>query len=63
MVEQKNIIDCTNLDEQVISHARKHFDECLSLPTIPELSTSLWLDRCAFPLGLTGEGTFFPLED
>jgi len=44
MVEQKNIIDCTNPDEQVISHARMRFDECLSLPTIPELSTSLWLD-------------------
>jgi len=29
IVEQKNIIDCTNPDELVISYARKRFDECL----------------------------------
>lgn len=54
---------CTNLDEEVVSYTRKRFDDCLSLPTIPELATPRWLERCAFPLGMSDEGIMFPLED
>ena len=52
-----------SMDRQLYDMAVQRFTaKCSQLP-VPELSTDAWLDRCAFPVGMSDEGEFWPLED
>ena len=52
-----------SMDRQLYDMAVQRFTaKCSQLP-VPELSTDAWLERCAFPVGMSDEGEFWPLED
>lgn len=52
-----------NLDAQLISKARISFDDSILLEPVPELTSSQWLDRCKFPIGMDDEGSYFSLVE
>lgn len=51
------------LDRQLYDMAVQRFQNKCTQPPVPELATRAWLDRCAFPVGMSDEGRFWPLED
>ena len=50
-------------DEQLYAMAVERFVNKCTAPPAPELTTPEWLDRCAFPVGMSDDGQFWPLED
>ena len=50
-----------DLEQNLAIEARTLFDQALSHPALPELSTCLWLDRLASPLGINDDGEFFDI--
>ena len=51
-----------SMDKQLYAMAVQRFtDKCTQSP-VPELTAKEWLDRCAFPLGMSDDGQFWPLE-
>ena len=53
----------TNVDAEVIEIVRTAFEKNLEMPPVPELTSEVWLKRCAFPIGMTESGDYFPIED
>lgn len=52
-----------SMDRQLYEMAVQRFTQkCAQLP-VPELTHTAWLDRCAFPVGMSDDGVFWPLED
>ena len=52
-----------SMDRQLYEMAVQRFvQKCAQLP-VPELTQTAWLDRCAFPVGMSDDGVFWPLED
>lgn len=52
-----------SMDQQLYEMAVQRFTQkCAQLP-VPELTQTAWLDRCAFPVGMSDDGVFWPLED
>lgn len=52
-----------SMDQQLYEMAVQRFTQkCTQLP-VPELTQTAWLDRCAFPVGMSDDGVFWPLED
>lgn len=51
-----------SMDKQLYDMAVQRFVNKCTQPPVPELATKAWLDRCAFPLGMSDDGQFFPLE-
>lgn len=52
-----------NMDRQLYQMAVEEFTARCALPPLPELTTWEWLECCAAPMGLSGDGRFWPLED
>lgn len=52
-----------SMDQELYEKAVQRFTIKCKEPPVPELTTPQWLDRCAFPVGMGDDGTFFPLED
>ena len=52
-----------DMDRQLYDMAVQRFTHKCTHPPVPELTTQEWLDRCAFPLGISDDGQFWPLED
>ncbi len=52
-----------DLDEQLLKKVEERFRVAVDSPPIPELSGRGWLDRCAFPLGMSAAGELWPLDD
>ena len=52
-----------DLDQQLYNMAVLRFKNKCTQPLVPELTTKAWLDRCAFPVGMSDKGEFWPLED
>lgn len=50
------------MDRQLYDMAVQRFADKCTQPPVPELTAKAWLDRCAFPLGMSDEGQFWPLE-
>lgn len=52
-----------SMDKEIYQGAVERFvAKCEEAP-VPEFSTPQWLDRCAFPVGMSSSGEFWPLED
>lgn len=51
-----------SMDETVYKMAIDRFEKKCEMPPIAELSTPEWLERCAFPLGMSDDGTLWALE-
>ena len=52
-----------SIDGKLYQKAVERFDaKCKEAP-VPELATPQWLGRCAFPVGMSDDGQFWPLED
>lgn len=52
-----------DLDKQLYDMAVERFRAKCTQPPVPELTTKAWLDRCAFPVGMSDGGQLWPLED
>ena len=52
-----------SMDDQLFEMATERFKAKCTGPVVPELATDAWLDRCAWPIGMTIQGQLFPLED
>lgn len=52
-----------NFSVNLLDQCFKHFMENANKPPIASVATEEWFARCAFPLGMSDEGAFFPLED
>lgn len=50
-------------ERQVYAMAVRQFADTCARPPVPELTTGEWLDRGSFPVGMAGEGRFWPLEN
>lgn len=50
------------MDKQLYDMAVQRFVNKCTQPPVPELTTKAWLDRCAFPLGMSDDGQLWPLE-
>lgn len=51
------------MDRQLYDMAVQRFSAKCTQSPVPELTAKEWLDRCAFPVGMSNEGQFWPLED
>lgn len=51
-----------SMDQQLLEMAIQRFEAKCELPPAPELATPQWLDRCAFPIGMSDNGIFWELE-
>lgn len=45
-----------NIEDQIVAKAREGFEQKLSLPPIPELTTEEWLVRTKNPVGISADG-------
>lgn len=52
-----------SMDDQLFEMAVERFKAKCTGPVVPELAAEAWLDRCAWPIGMTIHGELFPLED
>lgn len=52
-----------SIDSELYQKAVQRFTAKCGEPPVPELSTPQWLNRCAFPVGMSSSGEFWPLED
>ena len=50
-------------DQQLYAMAVERFVSTCAAPPAPELAARDWLDRCAPPVGMSGDGQLWPLED
>ena len=50
------------MDRQLYDMAVQRFSAKCTQSPVPELAAKEWLDRCAFPVGMSNEGQFWPLE-
>jgi len=50
------------LETVLLKKAVLQFKYTYNLPSVPELTTEEWLNRCAKPLGIDDNGDFFALE-
>ncbi len=46
-------------EEEMVEAARTYFEESLTKPAVPALAEPEWLDRVAFPLGMSENGDLF----
>ncbi len=51
-----------SMDETVYKMAVERFEKKCEMPPVPELTTQKWLARCAFPIGMSDDGTLWELE-
>lgn len=52
-----------NIDRELYQKSVQRFVAKCGQAPVPELTTPQWLDRCAFPLGMSDSGELWPLED
>jgi hypothetical protein len=52
----------TDMDQELVKIIRAGFEHCLELPPVPELTTQTWLNRCHYPIGMSEDGEYFPLN-
>lgn len=52
-----------SIDGELYQNAVQRFVAKCGEPPVPELTTPQWLGRCAFPVGMSSSGEFWPLED
>lgn len=52
-----------SIDGALYQKAVQRFAAKCGEPPVPELATQEWLNRCAFPLGMSSNGQFWPLGD
>lgn len=51
-----------SLEDQIAEMSRQRFETKSVMDPVPELTTKMWLDRCASPLGMDDHGNLFNLE-
>lgn len=49
--------------QKLLDHCFQRFAVCVDKEPIASVSTREWLDRCQFPIGMSDDGEFFPIED
>ncbi len=52
-----------NIEDSLLADAIVRMEQRLKQPPVPEVTSSAWLRRCEFPLGMSDDGELFPLED
>jgi len=52
-----------NIEDSLLADASVRMERRLKQPPVPEVTSSAWLRRCEFPLGMSDDGELFPLED
>lgn len=50
------------MDEKVYKRAIERFETMCEMPPVAELTTQKWLERCAFPIGMSDDGTLWELD-
>lgn len=48
--------ELNEMEKEMVEAARKNFEENLAKPAVPALTEARWLERVAFPLGMSEEG-------
>jgi hypothetical protein len=48
-----------DMEKEMVDAARTNFEESLTKPAVPALTEAKWLERVAFPLGMSEEGDLF----
>ena len=51
-----------NPEDKIITESIELFEYMCNLEALPELTTSVWLERCSSPIGLDYEGNYFDIE-
>lgn len=51
-----------DIDEHLLEDALARMIRRLEQEPIPDVTSERWLERCQFPLGMSDNGDFFPLE-
>ena len=51
--------ELNEMEEEIVEAARANFEDSLLKPTVPALTEAEWLERTAFPLGMSEEGGLF----
>lgn len=52
-----------NIEDSLLADAIVRMERRRKQPPVPEVTSSAWLRRCEFPLGMSDDGELFPLED
>jgi hypothetical protein len=55
--------ELSDIEQQIVTAARADFEKSLNESAVQELTQAEWLDRTAFPLGMSDEGEFFSLTE
>ncbi len=51
--------ELNEIEKEMVEAARTNFEENLAKPAVPALTEAEWLERVAFPLGMSEEGDLF----
>ncbi len=51
--------ELNEIEKEMVEAARANFEENLANPALPALAEAEWLERTAFPLGMSEEGDLF----
>jgi tetratricopeptide (TPR) repeat protein len=51
--------ELNEMEKEMVEAARTNFEENLAKPAVPALTEARWLERVAFPLGMSEEGELF----
>lgn len=49
--------------QNLLNDCYNNFKHCLDKEPIASVSTAEWLARCQFPIGMSDNGVFFPIDD
>ncbi len=49
--------------QNLLNDCYNSFKECIDKEPFPSVSAEEWLARCQFPIGMSDNGEFFPIDD
>ena len=52
-----------NIFQNLLNDCYNSFKECIDKKPIASVSTEEWFTRCQFPVGMSDNGVFFPIDD
>ena len=52
-----------NIFQNLLNDCYNSFKECIDKEPIASVSTEEWFARCQFPVGMSDNGVFFPIDD
>ena len=62
LINSRKAVDI-NLFQNLLNECYNSFKQCLNEEPIASVATEEWLARCTFPIGMSDNGEFFPIEE